>query len=467
MTNFELLKEECENYWTNNHIDDYEKRSGITEVDPNALIWGMTSYESFLEIILQVKKPKRFIVFGCSIGYQCFYWNKFFPEIPCIGIDIMKSRLDFGKSMINKYLINNVNLVLGDVEKFKIEDGDLIWQNNLLFEDEFVTELNYQLLESFDIEVISYKDIKNYESIFDKSDLTFIDDSKNLKIIKPKIFIAKTSWTPEQSIYYYYRYNDHFQFDVSYILPEFRISEKDLSSFSSMNQSKRFIKSDILKKYYNKFNLKQKFIEIGFNVPETYLYTNSKSDITECLNNHKTYVAKPAHMSESVCINIKSSVNKIVNVEEINTNLNKMLEVSDKGNWRKNPIDVDIYWKDTEPGILVEEYINVIYELKVFVIFGEPVIGDLREGSTEFYRVDFIKKENKYLNWDKEYQMLMEFTKDLKIDFIRVDFLYDGNKLYATECAFMPGTFLPTEVEELLANKLRMPYLRHYYPTLC
>lgn len=469
MTNFELLKEECEDYWKYNRTNDYESRDTLIELGFNedSLNWGTTSYQSFLEIVLQVKKPKRFVVFGCSTGYQCFYWNKIFPDIPCVGIDIMKSRLYFGKSLIKKYLINNVDLVFSDLVDFKIEDGDLIWQNNLLFEEDFVTELNYQLLDYFDVEVISYKDIKKYESIFDESTLTFIDDDKNLKIIKPKIFKAITSWVGDQPIYYYYKYEDKFQFDVDYVLPEFKISEKDLSSFSKMNYSKRFIKSDILKKLYNKFNLKQKFIELGFNVPKTYLYANSNSDITDCLNSKSTFVAKPAHMSESVGVNIKSSINQIVDVKKINFNLNRLLEVSDKGNWRRLPVDADIDWKDTETGILVEEYISVIYELKVFVIFGEPVIGDLREGSSEIHRIDFITKENKYLNWSKEYDMLVNFAKDLKIDFVRVDFLYDGNKLYATECAFMPGTILPEEIEELLGNKLRMPYLRHYYPNLC
>ena len=469
MTNFELLKEECENYWENHGEEDLLGRINLSEEDYNTtpLTWGSTSYQSFLEIVLQVKKPKRFVVFGCSIGYQCFYWNHLLPDIPCVGIDLMSNRLNWGKNMISKYLINNVTLVCEDIKNFQIQDGDLIWQNNLLFNDEETSILTEEILKNYDVEVISYKTLKIIESIFDNEDFEIIDKNDQIKIIKPKKMEAVCSWSDEQSIIYYYKYEDNFQFDVNWILPEFIIPEKSLKDYTSMNSSKKFVISNTLRKYYNKFHLKQKFKEIGFNVPKTYFYTNTVTDLTTHLKQYSTFVAKPAHMSESISVFIKPSLKSEVNLENINQTLNSFISVSDKNNWRNSPIDCEIYWKNTETGILIEEYINVIYELKVFVVFGEPVIVDLREGNREMHRVDFITKENKYLNWDKEYELIISFVKELKIDFLRIDFLYNGHKLYATECAFMPGTYLPEEVEQLIANKLRMPYLRYYYPNLC
>jgi hypothetical protein len=178
-------------------------------------------------------------------------------------------------------------------------------------------------------------------------------------------------------------------------------------------------------------------------------------------------VAKPAHFSESVDIFIKKNINQKIDLDYLNLKLNERIDISDKRNWRRDSINVDIDWKDTERGIILEEYINIVYELKVFVVFGEPIIGDLRTGSTELHNVDFIKKENSYLNWDKEYELIKKFAESLKIDFFRIDFIYDGNKLYASELSFMPGTFLPENIKELIGNKLRMPYLKYYYPNLC
>jgi hypothetical protein len=227
------------------------------------------------------------------------------------------------------------------------------------------------------------------------------------------------------------------------------------------------VKSEDLRFLYNKYNNKLKFIEFGFDVPELYFYTKDKCDLEPILSNLKTFVVKPAHFSESVDVFIKKNINQKIDYGYLNTKLNERIDISDKGNWRRSPIGMDINWKDTERGIIVEEYINVIYELKVFVIFGEPVIGDLRTGNLELHTVNFIKKENSYLNWNKEYELIKSFAESLKIDFFRIDFLYDGNKLYASELTFMPATYLPESIEQLIANKLRMPYLKFYYPQFC
>jgi hypothetical protein len=472
MTNFHFLVEECENYKKNFIVEDEKSKSEVYEIldedDEISLVWGMTPLESFQKVILSTKRPKRFIVFGCSIGYQCFYFNHLFPDIPCIGIDLMPFRVNWGKSMIEKYQIKGVELHIGNITNFQPKDGDLIWQNNLLFGDDFVNQLNSYLFENNDVEIVSYKPLFKKFELFERDDHhEFLDRNGQIKIIKKTEISVKTSWTEDQNIFYYWRYNDNNSYGVDFIKSEFIIPEKYLRDYDSMNFSKRFVKSEELKLLYNKYNCKLKFSEFEFNVPELYFYSKDKCDLTPILSQYNTFVAKPAHFSESVDVYIKKNTNHQINLEDINENLNKRIDISDKGNWRRDPVDFEIDWKDTERGILVEEYINVIYELKVFVVFGEPIVGDLRTGSTEFYTVDFIKKENSYLNWDREYDLLKKFAESLKIDFIRIDFLYDGNKLYASELAFMPGTFLPSEIKDFIGNKLRMPYLRYYYPNLC
>ena len=238
-------------------------------------------------------------------------------------------------------------------------------------------------------------------------------------------------------------------FDVDYIDPEFIIKSNQLDDYYSMNGSRRDINSNKLKYLYNKNNIKKEFIQTGFNTPELYLYTQNEISLTD-LSKYNTYVVKPAHMSWSDHVYINS-----VNIDNINYCLHK-----------ETNRDEPVMLKQCEKGIIVEEFINNVYELKVFVLWGCPFIADLRTGSTEFSRQDFITKDNDYLNWDKEFDLIEKFAEKIKIDFFRIDFLYDGNKLYASECAFMPSTILPDWVTELILSHWRKPYYKFYYPYL-
>ena len=238
-------------------------------------------------------------------------------------------------------------------------------------------------------------------------------------------------------------------FDVDYIDSEFIIKSDQLDDYYSMNKSRENIKSNKLKYLYNKNNIKKEFINTGFNTPELYLYTQNEISLTD-LSKYNTYVVKPAHMSWSDHVYINS-----VNIDDINSCLHK-----------ETNRDEPLMLKQCEKGIIVEEFINNVYELKVFVLWGCPFIADLRTGSTEFSRQDFITKDNDYLNWDKEFDLIEKFAEKIKIDFFRIDFLYDGNKLYASECAFMPSTILPTWVTELIFSHWRKPYYKFYYPYL-
>ena len=469
MTNFENLKEECENYWSLHSQSDTEWRLNQTsnQLSYTDMTWGSTEYQSFVEIILSVKKPRRFVVFGCSTGYQCFYWNHLFPDIPCVGVDLMEYRLRWGREKIQKYLISGVDLVRADYHDFEVLDGDLVWQNNLMFSQPQNALFSLDLLERREIEMISYTSLRRGESIFEGGDLEFVDRVGGIKLIKTTKMFVRCSWHQQQNLVYYWRWSDNAAFGVESIRPEYIIPEDSLKNYATMNWSKRLIKSDKLRDLYNKYNSKLIFSEFGFRVPELYHYTETGGDLVPILANLKTFVAKPAHFSESVDIFTKSSVDHPLDLELVNRKLNHRLSLSDCLNWRRNSIGEEIFWKNCQKGIVIEEYISVVYELKVFVVFGEPIFGDLRTGPIEIQSVDFINRNNKYLDWDKEYELIKNFAKELEIDFFRIDFLYDGSKLWASELAFMPGTFLPKEREEQLANRLRMPYLRHYYPQLC
>lgn len=460
MINFNNLLEECERYIDDFLEQDLEEQFYIhlnSDYGVEIFTYGFTPFDTFKTIIQRASKPKRFIVYGCSIGYQLFFWNKLFPDIPAIGIDLMTSRIDWGIEKLAKYDIDNVMLIEGDFQEFQVQDGDLIWQNNLMFDESLVNQYNINLFQHLDVEIVSYVDI-NFGGQF------IIDCNKNYKRIENQFFILPTSWTKKQTFYIYNKViEEQVIFTVDGINQNIRVPENKLNSYQTMLLTRKDIEEDFLRNLYNKSQLKELFLQHGFNVPKTYLYRTEKSDISDEIRNLNKFVAKPAHASESLNVFINNGETK-VDFDKISKTLNDSLDYSDSKFYKRQKVEGEIWWKNCEKGIIVEEYIDVIYELKVFVVFGVPIIGDLREGSTEYHRVDFIKKHNCYLDWFKEYDLIVKLANSIKLDFFRIDFLYDGEKLYASEMAIMPGTDLPEEIEDLIFRNWSRPYLKFYYP---
>ena len=216
--------------------------------------------------------------------------------------------------------------------------------------------------------------------------------------------------------------------------------EKD---YRTTLRHKNKIECNTIKKLYNKYEVKKFFEKFDLNVPKLYYYTNVERDIVHILSYHKKYVAKPAHMSESDGIFINDS-----DYEKVNKSLNDNIKKTSRSTEPK-------MMKETEKGMLVEEYIEYDYEFKVFVLYGCPIVGDLRNGSKEWHRIDMVDKNNDYFNWDKEYDICKQIAKELRIDFFRIDFFYSKkeDKFYAGEMAFRPSTLLGSKIEEFILSK--------------
>ena len=90
------LLDELDSYY-NNYITNDSNCSLIQSDDDDDVnilnfTYGTTPFETFKKVIDEVKKPKRFVVLGSSIGWQCFFWNSLFPDIPVIGVEIHQFR---------------------------------------------------------------------------------------------------------------------------------------------------------------------------------------------------------------------------------------------------------------------------------------------------------------------------------------------------------------------------------------
>ena len=201
------------------------------------------------------------------------------------------------------------------------------------------------------------------------------------------------------------------------------------------------IECDTMRKLYNKYEVKKFFEGFGLNVPKLYYYTNKERDIKHALRDQ--YVAKPAHMSESDGVFINEQ-----DFEKVNKKLNECIYKSPRSGEPR-------MMHQAEKGILVEEFIDYDYEFKVFVLYGCPIVGDLRNGSKEWHRIDIIDKDNDYFNWDNEYDICKQIAKQLKIDFFRIDFFYSKkeDKFYANEMAFKPSTLLHHSIENYIMNR--------------
>jgi len=231
------------------------------------------------------------------------------------------------------------------------------------------------------------------------------------------------------------------QFNHSYVDDKYKTPIK--KGYKETLWCKNEIECETIKKLYNKYEVKKFFESYNLNIPKLYYHTNVERDIKHILSCHKKYVAKPTHMSESDDIFINNK-----DYEKVNNCLNQSLKKTSRLTEPK-------MLKETEKGVLIEEYIEHDYEFKVFVLYGCPIVGDLRNGEKEWHRVDIIDKVNNYFNWDKEYNVCKKIAKELKIDFFRIDFFYSKkeDKLYAGEMAFRPSTLLGDEIEEYILNK--------------
>jgi hypothetical protein len=193
------LLNDLQNYWFNFKQKDLEFSDDSFE---NSIIYtyGFTPIETFNQVIEKTKRPKRFIVLGSSIGWQCFFWNSLFPDIPVIGYEIHEFRYDYSCFLAEKYNLNNITLICDSLENAEILEGDLVWENNLCMEDDIIDELNWKILTRIDeIQIVSYRTIlsehTSNESIF------LLDVHNKTKIINQKTYIHPVSWTEKQPFY--------------------------------------------------------------------------------------------------------------------------------------------------------------------------------------------------------------------------------------------------------------------------
>jgi hypothetical protein len=187
------LIDDLNSYWDIFREDDYN----FCVSNDGSYTYGTTPFETFNQIIQSLKKPKRFIVLGSSIGWQCFYWNQLFPDIPTIGYDIHDVRVKFSKEMVKKNRLNNIEFYNKSMLDVDIKDGDLIWENNLCIDDSISDSVNWRALtRNIDIKIVSYSPILSRYRIDDDS-LLLMDES-GFKGFKFRRETLPTSWTESQ-----------------------------------------------------------------------------------------------------------------------------------------------------------------------------------------------------------------------------------------------------------------------------
>jgi hypothetical protein len=198
-----ILKD-LDNYWNDFTAKDREFSLSFGD-DSYIFTYGTTPFETFKELVNQIKEPpKRFVVLGSSIGWQCFFWNHLFPHIPVVGYEIHDVRFDYACYIAEKHNLTNITLYNDDLLNFEIKDGDLIWENNLCLDDEDGNNLcdgiNWKALSLYnDIKIISYqRPLPSHHSL-DK--LVLVDNNGQFKGYTTNLFRLPVSWSKKQSFF--------------------------------------------------------------------------------------------------------------------------------------------------------------------------------------------------------------------------------------------------------------------------
>lgn len=165
MKNQDLFKE-LENYYLPGPLKTKDRKVTEELVKEGVFVekdftWGTTPYKTFCDLVNCIKeKKKRFVVFGSSAGFMCFYWNSLYPEIPTVGLDIHPARVEFAQGLVKKYNVKNVEFKLESAFDFKLNGTDLLWQNNLCFESQVADAFTAKIVEQNpEIAIISYRPI--------------------------------------------------------------------------------------------------------------------------------------------------------------------------------------------------------------------------------------------------------------------------------------------------------------------
>jgi len=190
------LIDDLDSYW--NNFSEYD--DSFCFANDGAYTYGTTPFETFNQIVQSLKRPKRFVVLGSSIGWQCFYWNQLFPDIPAIGYEIHDVRLNFSKEMVKKHRLNNIEFYGKDMLVADIQDGDLIWENNLCIDNSISDSVNWRALtENIDIKIVSYLPILfNYRA---GDDSLLLMDKSGFKGFQFRREILPTSWSDIQTFF--------------------------------------------------------------------------------------------------------------------------------------------------------------------------------------------------------------------------------------------------------------------------
>ena len=203
--NEEIIKDLSDYFYKNYLIDvsySISMANGFDDYNISQFTYGTTPFDTFNKIIESLeRKPKRFVVFGSSIGWQCFFWNHLFPDIPAVGYELHDIRLNYANVIIEKYNLSNIEFLNYDILDAELQDGDLIWQNNLCMDKDVCDEINlHTILRYKDISIVSYVTILE-EFLVDRNKILIPSVDNNFNLLNIRNMRLPTSWIKDQNFY--------------------------------------------------------------------------------------------------------------------------------------------------------------------------------------------------------------------------------------------------------------------------
>lgn len=207
----------------------------------------------------------------------------------------------------------------------------------------------------------------------------------------------------------------------------------------------RLQRSDLIK-YVDKLEQQKLALNLGLEIPKTYLVSREKVPFIDLIAGMHSYVAKVTHMSLSQgLIIVRDGINLItgepITPEEVQARIFASLD--------EKPREIESWaLHNVAPGFIIQEYIPNRAEVKVQTVWGKAVIGEWRGGEPKTpttpiwgrydrdgHLVDGTEPSPEW--WSRAIDLAELVAKDT--DALRVDFLVkEGGVLLLNELEIWP-----------------------------
>mmetsp|Transcript_13484 Transcript_13484/g.33064 ORF Transcript_13484/g.33064 Transcript_13484/m.33064 type:complete len:305 (-) Transcript_13484:213-1127(-) len=152
----------------------------------------MTMSEGF--VLSEVDKEKKMLVFGSSIGWQCFFGHYALGISKCEGFELMETQVDTAKKVSQEFGISSrqIEFLNQDALESDVSTAGLVWLNTFAWEQEVKESVCKKLL----LEAPKDSVVVAYEALP-------ITSLSGVALRLAETYDVETSWSPDIKMHLY------------------------------------------------------------------------------------------------------------------------------------------------------------------------------------------------------------------------------------------------------------------------